>query len=78
MVRLTPEHSTLLSDLMMTEANPLLAPTDLPEYAAIRPEHVVPAVTSAVAAHCRSDARAARRWLGTRRCLWPRIRLMWR
>ena len=35
----------------MPETNPLLAPSDLPDYAAIRPEHVVPAVTAAVAAH---------------------------
>ncbi|MET0364066.1 MAG: M3 family metallopeptidase [Sphingobium sp.] len=35
----------------MTDANPLLADTDLPDFAAIRPEHVVPAVEQAIADH---------------------------
>ena len=38
----------------MPDANPLLAPTDLPDYPAIRPEHVLPAVECAVAAHARA------------------------
>ncbi|MFT3964683.1 MAG: M3 family metallopeptidase [Sphingobium sp.] len=32
-------------------ANPLLADSDLPDFAAIRPEHVVPAVRQAIAGH---------------------------
>ena len=35
----------------MPDINPLLASTDLPDYPAIRPEHVVPAVEGAVASH---------------------------
>ncbi len=38
----------------MSETNPLLAITDLPDYAAIRPEHVLPAVEAAVAAHAQA------------------------
>ncbi|HEX7872833.1 MAG TPA: M3 family metallopeptidase [Sphingobium sp.] len=41
----------------MTDANPLLADTDLPDFAAIRPEHVVPAVTQAIADHRAAIAR---------------------
>jgi oligopeptidase A len=41
--------------------NPLLAATDLPDYAAIRPEHVVPAVEQAIADHALAmEACAAR------------------
>ena len=38
----------------MPDTNPLLAPTDLPDYRAIRPEHVLPAVETAVATHARA------------------------
>ena len=43
----------------MPEANPLLAESDLPEYAAIKPEHVVPAVKAAVAAHAEAMRNCA-------------------
>src|SRR5262249_6339363 len=35
----------------MTDANPLLADADLPDFTAVRPAHVVPAVEAAIAAH---------------------------
>ena len=35
----------------MTTDNPLLADTELPDFAAIRPVHVVPAIEAAIAAH---------------------------
>ena len=35
----------------MTDTNPLLADTDLPDFAAIRPEHVVPATLQLIADH---------------------------
>lgn len=35
----------------MTDANPLLADTDLPDFAHILPEHVVPAIERLIAAH---------------------------
>src|SRR3546814_10967402 len=35
----------------MTADNPLLADSDLPDFAAIRPAHVVPAMETAIAAH---------------------------
>jgi len=40
--------------------NPLLAPTDLPDFAAIRPEHVVPAVEQAIATHAAAMEACAR------------------
>jgi oligopeptidase A len=43
----------------MTNANPLLADTALPDFAAIRPEHVVPAVEQAIASHSAAIARIA-------------------
>lgn len=49
----------LPKDLTMT--NPLLAPTDLPDYAAIRPEHVVPAVEQAIDAHAHAMNACAQR-----------------
>lgn len=41
--------------------NPLLAVTDLPDYAAIRPEHVVPAVEQAIADHLQAMESCAAR-----------------
>ena len=41
----------------MTDTNPLLAHTPLPDFAAIRPEHVVPAVEQAIAVHRAAIAR---------------------
>lgn len=41
----------------MTDTNPLLADTDLPDFAAIRPADVVPAMEAAIAAHRETIAR---------------------
>ncbi|MBB3981271.1 oligopeptidase A [Sphingobium fontiphilum] len=44
----------------MTDINPLLEDSDLPDFAAIRPDHVVPAVEQAIADHKRAiDAMTA-------------------
>jgi oligopeptidase A len=43
---------------MMTDANPLLADSLLPDFAAIRPDHVVPAMEQAIAAHRAAVAHA--------------------
>ncbi len=42
----------------MTDANPLLADSLLPDFAAIRPDHVVPAMEQAIAAHRAAVAHA--------------------
>jgi oligopeptidase A len=44
----------------MTDANPLLADSALPDFAAIRPDHVVPAMEQAIAAHRAAVTHATR------------------